>query len=87
MKMQLLHMTLVVSVDIKCFFDNVNYKKLFRQLWTLGIRDKKFLQIIKRMLKAVIRMPDGQTEIPTKRIPRLGILLTLLANVVLNKLD
>lgn len=77
----------VVDVDIKGFFDNVNHKKLLRQLWTLGIRDTKLLQIIKEMLKAPIRMPDGSTVLPTKGTPQGGILSPLLANVVLNELD
>lgn len=77
----------VVDVDIKGFFDNVNHKKLLRQLWTLGIRDTKLLQIIKAMLKAPIRLPDGMTVFPEKGTPQGGILSPLLANVVLNELD
>ena len=33
----------VVDVDIKGFFDNVNHGKLLKQLWTLGIQDKRCL--------------------------------------------
>lgn len=77
----------VVDVDIKGFFDNVNHRKLLRQLWTLGIRDTKLLQIIKAMLKAPIRLPDGNTVFPDKGTPQGGILSPLLANVVLNELD
>lgn len=73
----------MVDVDIKGFFDNVNHKKLMRQLWTIGIRDKKVLTIIKKMLKAEI---TGE-GIPTKGTPQGGILSPLLANVVLNELD
>lgn len=49
----------VLEFDIKGFFDNVNHSKLIRQLWTLGIQDKQLLFVIKRVLKAPIRMPDG----------------------------
>ena len=42
------------DVDIKGFFDNVNHSKLIRQMWTLGIRDKQLICIIKGMLKAPI---------------------------------
>ena len=63
----------VVDVDIKGFFDNVNHKKLLRQLWTLGIRDTKLLQIIKAMLKAPIRLPDGTTVFPDKGTPQGGL--------------
>ena len=81
------HMQYVVDVDIKGFFDNVNHRKLMRQLWTMGIRDTKLLMIIKTMLKAPILLPDGSKEYPTKGTPQGGILSPLLANVVLNELD
>ena len=81
------HMQYVVDFDIKGFFDNVNHRKLIRQLWTLGIRDTKLLQIIKRMLKAPIQMPDKSIVYPDKGTPQGGILSPLLANVVLNELD
>lgn len=77
------HQHFVVDIDIKSFFDNVNHKKLLRQLWTIGIRDKKVLIIIKKMLKAEI---TGE-GVPTKGTPQGGILSPLLANVVLNELD
>lgn len=31
----------VVNIDIKSFLDNVNHSKLKKQLWSMGIRDKK----------------------------------------------
>lgn len=77
----------VVDVDIKSFFDNVNHSKLIRQMWTLGIRDKQLICIIKEMLRAPIIMPDGSTQYPTKGTPQGGILSPLLANIVLNELD
>lgn len=46
----------VVDVDVKGFFDNVDHRKLLKQIWTLGIRDTKLIQIIKAMLKAPIEM-------------------------------
>lgn len=73
----------VVSIDIKGFFDNVNHSKLMRQLWTMGIRDKRVLSIIRKMLKAEI---DGISK-PDKGIPQGGILSPLLANIVLNEFD
>jgi len=73
----------VVDIDIKGFFDNVNHGKLLKQLWTLGIRDKKLLTIISQMLKAEVK----GVGIPDKGTPQGGILSPLLANVVLNELD
>lgn len=81
------HMYYVVEFDIKGFFDNVNHPKLMRQIWTLGIRDKQLLYIIKRILKAPIKMPDGKVLIPDKGTPQGGIISPLLANIVLNELD
>ncbi len=60
------NLTYVVDVDIRGFFDEVSHVKLMRQLWTLGIRDKQLLVIIRRILKAPVQMPDGQTRFPTK---------------------
>lgn len=77
----------VVDVDVKGFFDNVDHRKLLRQIWTLGIRDTKLIQIIKAMLKAPIVIPNGETVLPSKGTPQGGILSPLLANIVLNELD
>lgn len=77
----------VVEFDIKGFFDNVNHPKLIRQIWAMGIRDTRLIYIIRQILKAPIRMPDGSTIIPTKGTPQGGIISPLLANIVLNELD
>lgn len=77
----------VVDVDIKGFFDHVNHRKLMRQLWTLGIHDTKLLKIIKAMLKAHIKLPDGKMILPTEGTAQGGVISPLLANVVLNELD
>ena len=79
--------TYAVSIDIKGFFDNVNHRKLIRQLWTLGIQDTRLLQVINAMFKAPIKLEDGTIEHPTKGTPQGGILSPLLANIVLNELD
>ena len=73
----------VVDVDIKSFFDNVNHSKLLKQMWTLGIQDKKLLCIISKMLKAEI----AQIGFPKKGTPQGGIISPLLSNIVLNELD
>jgi group II intron reverse transcriptase/maturase len=78
-----LQLRYVVDVDIKSFFDNVNHGKLLKQLWTLGIRDKKLLCIISTMLKAEV----AGIGFPEKGTPQGGIISPLLSNVVLNELD
>lgn len=76
-----------VDIDIKGFFDNVDHAKLIKQMWNMGICDKKLLCIVKEMLKAPIVLPIGEKIYPTKGTPQGGILSPLLSNVVLNELD
>jgi RNA-directed DNA polymerase len=73
----------VVDIDIKGFFDNVDHGKLLKQMWAMGIQDKKLLCIISAMLKAEI---EG-IGTPIKGTPQGGILSPLLSNIVLNELD
>ena len=73
----------VVDLDIKSFFDNVNHGKLLKQMWTLGIRDKKLLSIISTMLKAEV----AGIGFPEKGTPQGGIISPLLSNIVLNEMD
>lgn len=72
-----------VDIDIKSFFDNVNHSKLIKQMWNIGIRDKRLICIIKKILKSEI-LGEG---IPTKGTPQGGIISPLLSNIVLNELD
>lgn len=81
------HLHYVVDIDIKGFFDNVNHSKLIKQMWRLGIQDKKLICIIKEMLKAPILLPNGEIVNPDKGTPQGGILSPLLSNIVLNELD
>ena len=73
----------VVDINIKGFFNNVNHGKLMRQLWTIGIRDKRILCIISKMLRAEI-MDEG---IPKSGISQTGILASMFANITLNEFD
>lgn len=81
--MQVDNLRYAVDIDIKGFFDNVDHGKLLKQIWTLGIRDKRLLSIISAMLKAEIK----GIGIPEKGTPQGGILSPLLSNIVLNELD
>nr|WP_235612288.1 group II intron reverse transcriptase/maturase [Metalysinibacillus jejuensis] len=85
--MQNSKMSYVVDIDIKGFFDNVSHAKLLKQMWTLGVQDKNLLTIISKMLKAKIKMPNGQIIENEKGTPQGGILSPLLSNIVLNELD
>lgn len=85
--MQNSKMSYVIDIDIKGFFDNVSHEKLLKQMWTIGIRDKNLLTIISKMLKAKIKMPNGQIIDNDKGTPQGGILSPLLSNIVLNELD
>ena len=80
---QLSHYYYVVDIDIKGFFDNVNHGKLLKQMWTMGIRDKKLLSIISAMLKAEV----AGIGFPEKGTPQGGTISPLLSNIVLNELD
>lgn len=72
-----------VEIDIKGFFDNVDHGKLLKQIWSLGIRDKRVITIISKILKTEIKGEGKQN----KGTPQGGILSPLLSNIVLNELD
>lgn len=73
----------VIDIDIKGFFDNVNHGKLLKQMWAMGIQDKRVLSIISAMLKAEV----AGIGFPEKGTPQGGIISPLLSNIVLNELD
>jgi group II intron reverse transcriptase/maturase len=81
--MQQGNLHIVIDIDIKGFFDNVNHGKLLRQIWAMGIHDKKLLSIISAMLKAEV----AGIGFPEKGTPQGGIISPLLSNIVLNELD
>ena len=77
------HFYYVVDVDIKSFFDTVNHGKLLKQIWAMGIRDKKLICIISAMLKAEV----AGIGFPEKGTAQGSIISPLLSNIVLNELD
>lgn len=85
--MQKSYMRYAVEFDIKGFFDNVDHSKLIKQMWALGIHDKKLIYIIKRILGAPVQLEDGTIVTPKRGTPQGGIISPLLANIVLNELD
>ena len=86
-RLQQCHLHYVIEFDIQGFFDNVNHSKLIKQIWALGIRDKHLIYVIKKILKAPIKMENGEIVHPDKGTPQGGIISPLLANIVLNELD
>lgn len=72
--------------DIEGFFDNINHNKLISLMWGMGIRDKRYLMIIKKMLKAGV-MEKGKISISEKGSPQGGIISPILANIYLNNFD
>lgn len=85
--MQIQNLHYVVDIDVKGFFDNISHNKLMKQLWTIGIRDKKLLSIISKMLKTETKHGSGKITKNSKGTPQGGILSPLLSNIVLNELD
>src|SRR5574344_1134736 len=73
----------VVDLDIKSFFDNVNHGKLIKQMWSMGIIDKRIISIIGKILKSEIK----DIGIPKKGTPQGGIISPLLANICMNEFD
>lgn len=74
----------IIEGDIKGCFDNINHTRLIKQLWHMGVRDRRVLMIVKKMLKAGVMDEMETTETGT---PQGGIISPLLANVYLHKLD
>ena len=85
--LQLSHLHYVIEFDIRGFFDNVDHSKLIRQIWALGIRDKQLIFVLRRILNAPVKMPDGKIIRAERGTPQGGIISPLLANIVLNELD
>lgn len=73
----------VVNIDIKSFFDNVNHTKLKKQIWSMGVRDKKLLSIIQKILNTEVE----KYGVLNKGLLQSGILSPLFANIVLNEFD
>ncbi|MFZ3590303.1 group II intron reverse transcriptase/maturase [Bacillus sp. DJP31] len=74
----------IIEGDISKFFDNVNHTILIKKLYSMGIKDRRVLMIIKQMLKAGIMNEIKENRLGT---PQGGIISPLLANVYLNSFD
>lgn len=85
--LQMSNLHYVIEFDIEGFFNNIDHSKLIEQIWALGIHDKELIYVVKRILKASVKMPDGSFIKPERGISQSGILSPLLANIALNELD
>lgn len=79
-------MYIAIEGDIKGFFDHINHNKLIEIMWGMGIKDKRFLTLIKKMLKAGA-LEEGKTWKTEMGTPQGGIISPLLANIYLNNFD
>lgn len=85
--MQLSHLHYAVEIDIRSLYRSADHTKLIRQIWALGIRDKKLIYIIRRALEAPLQMSNGTAEKSKSGVIQTGLLAPLLSNIVLNELD
>lgn len=76
----------VVDLDLEAFFDRVNHQRLMSRL-AQSVHDKRLLELIGRMLKAKVVLPDGVRVSTDEGVPQGGPLSPLLSNVVLDELD
>ena len=64
----------IVEADIKAFFDNIDHKWLTRMLEE-RIKDKQFIRLIQKWLKAGILEEDGKIKHPVSGTPQGGVVL------------
>ena len=76
----------VVDLDLEKFFDRVHHERLVARL-ELRVKDPRLVQLIRRMLKAKVVMPDGVVTATEEGAPQGGPLSPLLSNIVLDELD
>ncbi len=76
----------VVDLDLEKFFDRVHHQRLLARL-SERVSDKRILELIGRMLKAKVVMPDGVVVSTEEGVPQGGPLSPLLSNIVLDELD
>jgi group II intron reverse transcriptase/maturase len=76
----------VVDLDLEKFFDRVNHGRLLARLGQ-RVTDPRLIELIRRMLKAKVVLPDGIVVSTDEGAPQGGPLSPLLSNIVLDELD
>jgi RNA-directed DNA polymerase len=78
--------TTLVDLDLSKFFDRVNHQRLLNRL-AQRASDGRVLQLIHRLLKAKVVLPNGAVITVHEGTPQGGPLSPLLSNIVLDELD
>lgn len=76
----------VVDLDLAKFFDRVHHQRLLDRM-SQRITDRRILDLVRRMLKAAVVMPDGARVAVEEGTPQGGPLSPLLSNIVLDEFD
>jgi len=76
----------VVDIDLSKFFDRVHHQRLLSRMGQ-RVKDPRVLDLVRRMLKAKVVLPDGMRVSTEEGTPQGGPLSPLLSNVVLDELD
>ncbi|MEO7329971.1 MAG: group II intron reverse transcriptase/maturase [Minicystis sp.] len=76
----------VVDLDLEKFFDRVHHDRLIARL-ELRVKDRRLIDLIRRMLKAKVVLPEGVVVSTKEGAPQGGPLSPLLSNIVLDELD
>lgn len=75
-----------IEGDFEDFFNNVDHKLLF-ELLSKKIEDKKFLRLLKDIIKSPITMPNGSIVKVKRGLPQGGLISPLLSNIYLHIFD
>ncbi|MFB3829189.1 MAG: reverse transcriptase domain-containing protein [Bryobacteraceae bacterium] len=74
----------VVDLDLSKFFDRVHHQRLLNRLGQ-QVGDARILNLVRRMLKAKVVLPDGTKVSTEEGTPQGGPLSPLLSNIVLDE--
>jgi len=76
----------VVDLDLAKFFDRVHHQRLLDRM-SQRVTDRRVLDLVRRMLRAAVVMPDGTRIAVEEGTPQGGPLSPLLSNIVLDEFD